>query len=353
MKLHASAPGRVCLFGEHQDYLGLPVAAAAIDLRCHVASKSREDSEVHVSLPDTQEEFRWDLHRLPELTPQSYLLSVLHVAREEGWLPKQGWNARVSGNIPINAGASSSTALTVAWTALVKSLSQVSQKEPMDQQWIARAAHRAEVIAFNESGGMMDHFACALGGVHQFEFTPEFQHLALPNSSVEWMLVDSLEPKETQEMLHRLKSTRVALQDDFTKSFSWHLAGIDDPLPPQWNEEQRMLYQATCRNRDLSSLGMAALQKGSDAREWGALMTNHHAVLSQDLHASTPAIDAVLKEAVRMGAYGGKINGSGGGGTLVMAIPSVHWKEVMLSVERAGMRPYHIHIGEVGVRVSE
>ena len=30
------APGRVCLFGEHQDYLGLPVIAAAIPLGCRM-----------------------------------------------------------------------------------------------------------------------------------------------------------------------------------------------------------------------------------------------------------------------------------------------------------------------------
>jgi len=31
--IRVSSPGRVCLFGEHQDYLGLDVIAAAINLR--------------------------------------------------------------------------------------------------------------------------------------------------------------------------------------------------------------------------------------------------------------------------------------------------------------------------------
>ena len=30
-QLTISAPGRICLFGDHQDYLGLPVIACAID----------------------------------------------------------------------------------------------------------------------------------------------------------------------------------------------------------------------------------------------------------------------------------------------------------------------------------
>ncbi|MEZ4794188.1 MAG: galactokinase family protein [Flavobacteriaceae bacterium] len=30
-KIAVRAPGRVCLFGDHQDYLGLPIIACAID----------------------------------------------------------------------------------------------------------------------------------------------------------------------------------------------------------------------------------------------------------------------------------------------------------------------------------
>jgi len=30
-KVEVKAPGRICFFGDHQDYLGLPVIAATID----------------------------------------------------------------------------------------------------------------------------------------------------------------------------------------------------------------------------------------------------------------------------------------------------------------------------------
>ncbi|HAO48430.1 MAG TPA: GHMP kinase, partial [Runella sp.] len=39
-----STPGRICLFGEHQDYLGLPVVAAAISRRISIeGGKSSDD----------------------------------------------------------------------------------------------------------------------------------------------------------------------------------------------------------------------------------------------------------------------------------------------------------------------
>ena len=49
-----STPGRICLFGEHQDYLGLPVIAAAISKRIQVKGQFRADNVIHFSLPDVQ-----------------------------------------------------------------------------------------------------------------------------------------------------------------------------------------------------------------------------------------------------------------------------------------------------------
>jgi len=37
--LSVSAPGRICLFGEHQDYLGLPVITVAINLRIAIEGR--------------------------------------------------------------------------------------------------------------------------------------------------------------------------------------------------------------------------------------------------------------------------------------------------------------------------
>ena len=57
-QLRVSAPGRICLFGEHQDYLGLPVITAAINLRISITGKKRNDRKFILNLPDigSQEE---------------------------------------------------------------------------------------------------------------------------------------------------------------------------------------------------------------------------------------------------------------------------------------------------------
>ena len=56
------APGRVCLFGEHSDYLGLDVIAAAIDMAIELVVTPREDNVIHIEYNDLgdKEEFSLD-----------------------------------------------------------------------------------------------------------------------------------------------------------------------------------------------------------------------------------------------------------------------------------------------------
>ena len=111
-----STPGRICLFGEHQDYLGLPVIAAAISKRIQVKGQFRADNVVHFSLPDVErtEEFAIDFP-LPYSKERDYFKSVLNVLHRKGHELTRGFEIEVRGNIPINSGTSSSSALLVSW----------------------------------------------------------------------------------------------------------------------------------------------------------------------------------------------------------------------------------------------
>ena len=50
--MEVSSPGRICLFGEHQDYLGLPVIAMAMNLRLKIQGQKRNDKKIIIHLPD-------------------------------------------------------------------------------------------------------------------------------------------------------------------------------------------------------------------------------------------------------------------------------------------------------------
>lgn len=51
-EIRVSTPSRLCLFGEHLDYLGLEVIAVAINLRFSAKITNREDSLIRIRLRD-------------------------------------------------------------------------------------------------------------------------------------------------------------------------------------------------------------------------------------------------------------------------------------------------------------
>jgi len=50
MSIKVSTPSRICIFGEHQDYLGLEVIAQAIDLRFYAEADEREDKILDIKI---------------------------------------------------------------------------------------------------------------------------------------------------------------------------------------------------------------------------------------------------------------------------------------------------------------
>src|SRR5512135_3029159 len=115
-ELEISTPGRICLFGEHQDYLHLPVVAAAISLRISITGKRRNDRVIHIELPDIS---RTEIINLDEpityIKERDYFRSSLNVLLRKGFTFFCGFDCVVNGKIPINAGTSSSSALIVTW----------------------------------------------------------------------------------------------------------------------------------------------------------------------------------------------------------------------------------------------
>ena len=346
MIVNASAPGRICLFGEHQDYFGLPVAAAAIDLRGNICSTSRSDRTVELHLLDLDEVHMWNLDELSEPGPRAYWLAALHVARKEGWLPEYGWRAEVTSAIPQQAGASSSSALTAAWCALIATLAG----KALDREWVAHATWRVEVAFFDEPGGMMDQVMCAMGGVRTVDFHPAFATHPVACPSGEWLLIDSEEPKDTLGILSCAKHQRLELLKDWGASLT---EGAFPARPKQWDLNTHRLMDATVGIQSVSADGRALLEMGgASCQAIGQRLTEHHRWLSEGIDVSTERIDALLEQAAQFGACGGKINGSGGGGTAFAVFPDGKRQPAVDAFSATGARVIPINLGDEGVRIE-
>jgi len=349
------APGRVCLFGEHQDYLGLPVVAFALpelDVRIRVvvsphtaAAAQRSDGNGRVLSLRVPSLGRFNCYDLDDLPPRQgrdtstpdFALAAIHEVLDEGWHFAHGAECVSESLMPMQAGLSSSSAFCVAWVQVLSVLAGKSLS-PLE---IAILAHRAEVVHFDHHGGTMDHITCCLGGLlrigpsmWQFETLP-----IVPSDRLGvWVLAYSGEPKETLRHLKRCKTSRLRLLSKLGGDWDASANGLDDT--------EKVLLQATHTNRDTEAraveIWMSSVAANAESLspavetglKLGELVNLHHEALRDGLHLSTPTLEAMREAATSAGAWGYKLVGSGGGGCAVAWVPENKASEVELAMRR-------------------
>ncbi|MBI5216082.1 MAG: GHMP kinase [Ignavibacteriae bacterium] len=353
--LTVSTPGRICLFGEHQDYLGLPVIAVAISLRVSIEGKQRNDSTVRIELPDIKSRVRFTLDKqMRYRNGRDYFRSGVNVLRRNGFSFSHGFDCVVRGEIPIAAGTSSSSALTVSWSKFLARMSD--QKKSLTARQCAQFAYQSEVLEFQEPGGMMDQVTTAYGGILHLSFFPRLIVKPISANPGAFVLGDSQQPKETMKILARVKHHVLEIVGRLQQSNSGF--SLQTISTEEWkqnnvslNKTDQTLLSGTLQNRDITIEALNVLQKKKlDEQTFGALLYRHQTILRDVLKISTKKIDRMLDAALSAGALGGKINGSGGGGCMFVYAPS-NTEQVAEAIERVGGKAYIIRVDE-GTRIE-
>ena len=88
-------PGRICLFGEHQDYLSLPTIAMAISLYSTINGEKRNDKQVIIHKPDLNEIEKFSIDNLIYTSKRDYLKSGLKICLQEGLKFSNGFNCTI------------------------------------------------------------------------------------------------------------------------------------------------------------------------------------------------------------------------------------------------------------------
>ena len=169
--MEISTPGRICLFGEHQDYLGLPIIALAISLRINLSGEKKSGKVIHINMPDIKEQKKIGLDDLEYRNSRDYFRSGIRICQNEGLRFSKGFDCKIKSQIPIKAGTISSSALVVSWINFLSRMADYPVK--WDQKKIAEVAYKAEVEEFNESGGMMDQYATSIGRMIYLSSSPK------------------------------------------------------------------------------------------------------------------------------------------------------------------------------------
>ncbi|NHJ13059.1 MAG: GHMP kinase [Candidatus Thorarchaeota archaeon] len=355
MSFEVRAPGRICLFGEHSDYLGLDVIPAALDMSMQLVARPRDDKMIKIEYLDTGEQ---DIFGLGEPVAygrkRDYVRSAFNVMARLNMKPKHGWNLEIQGDIPMASGLSSSSALT---TAAVFSIARMSNHK-IRKDRLAEIAFLAEVAEFGESGGKMDHYASAYGGIIHLAFEQRLRVTQLRARPKGFVIGDSLEKK--QDTVGDLKFIRETVEAEYEELVR-QISGFDRRHTPV-NQvyalsrgvapAARRMAETTLMNRDLTKRALSLLSKATvDPTTLGDMINEHHDYLRDGLGRSTPKIEKLIARSLDAGALGCKINGSGGGGTMLAFAPECQ-EEVAKAIQDAGGKPHTVSIGR-GATLTE
>lgn len=348
-----SAPGRLCLFGEHQDYLGLAVISTAVNLRFRISVRPASEEGFTIRMPDIGK----NLHILPEEKiryedKRDYIRSAINILKRRGLNFTEPAEFIFQSDIPINSGMGSSSVMTVCWVcALLKLCGR--EEEPQE---VARLAHEAEVLEFGEPGGMMDHYTASLGGLLHIDCGEKIIPTRLPAQLQGFVIGDSQEEKDTTGVLARSKDPvlwgiaelrRLEPELDFKNMPAGALLALLRRLPTELASK----LEANVINRQLCNEALRMLRSTEvDYHELGRMLDQHHAQLRDALEVSTPKLEAMIRSAKEAGALGCKLNGSGGGGTMFALAPDAQ-RQVARAIEKAGGRAYIVSTDE-GLRVQ-
>lgn len=368
--IKVSTPSRLCLFGEHQDYLGLEVVAVAIDLRFSASITPRDDSVIRIIIRDESldrlniqndkglyQEYEVDFSKpIVYRHKEDFYPSTVNTLLKNGY-KLRGFDVKMDSQIPIGKGMCSSTTMIVA---LIKALLEgIGHPDAKDPQRIAYLAFVAEVAEFGNPGGMMDQYASALGGLVHLNFEGG---ITQPESLTgklggRFILFDSLERKDT---LNVLASSKIPTLEGLKELEPYGVKGIrdfvlgdaDPALADKLDEFHRRKVLTNIDNYRILLAGLEELKKPViDDKKLGELIYKHHVNLRDGLGISTKTVENILDTALANGALGGKINGSGGGGCLYVYAMEEDCDRILAAVQAKGY-PGKILCQDSGVRID-
>ena len=319
------APGRVNLIGEHTDYNDGFVLPAAIDRVIEFAARRRKDNVVPAYSIDFQEqaEFSLEANEKDNDHPWSnYLRGVLKFLQEDGYR-LTGFDLAFGGNVPREAGLSSSAAVEVGAVALSMKLFNI-ELGPLE---VVRLARRAENDFVNVPCGIMDQFACALGKRDHALFLDcrDFAYRYVPlsgrvkivvcNSGVRRALAASeyeIRLKQCRQAVAQLGTTGLAVK-------SLREIDLTDLEVARHSLSETLLKRArhVVSENERVLRAVKDLENG-DLESFGRLMVASHESLRDDYEVSCRELDVLVELALRQpGVLGARMTGAGFGGCTV------------------------------------
>lgn len=329
------APGRVNLIGEHTDYAEGFVMPAAIDFATLAAISPRNDGKIVLYAENYGQERTFDAAALPvEATRHwsDYPMGVVSILTGEGHT-FPGFSLSLWGDVPLNAGLSSSASVEVATALAVLSLIGVKYPGPA----LARLCQRAENEFVGANCGIMDQFISANGEEdhallldcrdlsYKLAPIPTSISLVIANTMVKHSISGGeytsrrAQVEEAAEVIGRHRPEVRFLRDATVED----LAKWGSEMSP--NALKRARHVIT---ENIRTVAAAEALIRHNLPELGRLMAEAHTSYSEDFEASCIEADAMVALAQDLpGLIGARLTGGGFGGCTINLVEREHAAE--------------------------
>ena len=303
--------GKTILFGEHFVVHGVPGIASAVDSAADAEVK-KATKGINVTDERTGAKGYAEKKKLQQLESIERMLKAMNVNPK-----KVAMDIWLGGNLPGFSGLGASAASSVA---IARAIADEYNLEFSDEQ-INDIAYEAEkAYAGNPSG--IDNTAATFGGLIWFE-----KNLDGGSNTIKQLSI-----REPVEIV--IGNTGIVAN---TKAM---VAGVGERKKQNPEKYDAIFSQA----RDLAHNGRKALD-AFDLKQVGVLMDENHRLL-QEIEVSCKELDCLVDLARKMGAFGAKMTGGGGGGCMLALTPGKALQEKVASaIEAEGFEVLRTKIG--------
>jgi len=316
------APGRINIIGEHTDYnqgLSMP---CAINRWVTVSMAASAGKQVKVISTDFKGTMTFTLGETyePKNSWEKYIYGCILLFNQTKPL-SSGFNAVISGNVPIGSGVSSSAALEVAFMNALNHFSNAG----LDNLALIKLCQQVEHQYLGVKSGLLDQYASQFsvaGKVMLLDFnTLTHRYINADTHGYVWVLCDtkvkrtlagskySERVEETKRALEILKE-KVPSIKGFRDIEEKHIALIEDK-----NQKKRIKHYVTENKRTEAAL-VAFENRKMDVL--GKLLTASHNSLRYDYEVSCDELDFLVEEALLSNyCIGSRMMGGGFGGCTI------------------------------------
>jgi galactokinase len=332
----AEAPGRVELLGNHTDYNGGLVLAAAVDRFTVVAGRVTADRRGRVRSVnfDQDDDFPVDAAEPGEPGTWGRYVRGVVWSLGEGFGVKSGFQAALVGDVPLGAGLSSSASLQASLAAFLTAAGVVAGADAFDtdaaRMGLARALQRGENEFVGVASGLLDQFTVLFGRAgHALTLDCRdlsFECLPLGATPPAIVVCDSKTSRRLADGMYnrrRAECERVVSYFEAKRgpdAVHWLRDVSLDDLESAWPDldpVDRLRARHVLTENERVRQG-AALLKAGDLAAFGRLMSASHASSRDEFENSSPALDALIESAeAAPGFLGGKLSGAGWAGCTV------------------------------------